>query len=105
MKSLAVVSTELRTPPATIAHDLKLSRTQEIRIRSIVMESIIEVANSADETINSFEELLGTYKPLSALCEAEILNMSKAEFLLRANAASEKAAKEIVRDVFRALEA
>lgn len=87
--------TELRSLPAEIAHHLKLSRAQELLIRNVVAELLIEIANSADEAIGSFDELLGAFKPLSALAEGEILNMPNFEFRLRCEAAGETFSSEL----------
>jgi hypothetical protein len=90
-----VTNRVMRALPNQIARKLRLSKSQEMLIRNIVLDGIIAISNSADESVAEYTDLVGHFKPLDTLTEQQILECPDWWFLLMREAAEEQAVREI----------
>ena len=90
-----ITDQQLRALPSRIAQKLRLSRSQEMLIRNIVLDAIIAISNGADETLAEFTDMAALFRPLDSLTEQEIVEGPSWHFTMMRRAAEEQAVREI----------
>ena len=95
IQTQVVTNQELRALPALIAQKLRLSRSQEMLIRNIVLDAITAISQSADATLSEYTDMVGFFRPLDSLSEFEINECPEWYFTLMRKAAEEQAGREI----------
>jgi hypothetical protein len=95
IQNQVITDQQLRALPARIAQKLRLSRSQEMLIRNIVLDAIIAISNGADESLAEFTDMAALFRPLDSLTEQSIVEGPDWWFAMMRKAADEQAIREI----------